>query len=251
MLRTTEIKTAAATRISPRRLLVALLPVLVLLVALAPASAMAAPGQRGDDAKPADGGVTASGTGSDSSGDCTATVRTANNTSEVARITVDCGNGVITNVNLTTNGRNEGTLDGDNGTTCDPDQVAREFDCQPGSDGSSISALFNEAQGEAVCLNPVLAVDFVVELEGGGRETIDNLEASGCSDSSGSGGSGSEGGSGEDDGTTPEGGVDSGAGGTAKPSDTAGVAGPLSGAALILLALASGGLLLRKTRTTP
>jgi hypothetical protein len=29
------------------------------------------------------------------------------------------------------------------------------------------------------------------------------------------------------------------------------VAGPVSGAALILLALASGGLLLRKTRTTP
>ncbi len=248
MLRTTEIKTAAATRISPRRLLVALLPVLALLVAL-PASAMAAPGQK---IRPEDGGgITASGTGSDSSNDCTATVRTANNTSEVARITVDCGEGsVITNVDLTTNGRNEGTLDGDDGTTCDPDQVAREFDCQPGSDASSISALFNLAQGEAVCLNPVLAVDFTVTFDDGTTETIDNLEASGCSDSSGGGGSGSEGGSGEDDGTTPEGGVDSGAGGTAKPSDTAGVAGPLSGAALILLlALASGGLLLRKTRT--
>jgi len=249
MLRTTEIKTAAATRISPRRLLVALLPVLALLVAL-PASAMAAPAPPKGDEKAPGGGVTASGTGSDSSGDCTATVRTANNTSEVARITVDCGEGsVITNVDLTTNGRNEGTLDGDDGTTCDPDQVAREFDCQPGSDASSISALFNLAQGEAVCLNPVLAVDFVVEVDGT-TETIDNLEASGCSDSSGGGGSGSEGISGEDDGSTPEGGVDSGAGGTAKPSDTAGVAGPLSGAALILLlALASGGLLLRKTRT--
>ena len=99
----------------------------------------------------------------------------------------------------------------------------------------------------------MLAVDFVVELDDGTTETIDNVEASGCSDSSGSGGSGSggEGVSGEDDGTTPEGGVDSGAGGTAKPSDTAGVAGPVSGAALILLALASGGLVLRKTRTTP
>ena len=226
MLRTTEIKTAAATRISPRRLLVALLPVLALLVALAPASAMAQ-------------------TGSGTSGDCTATVRTANDTSEVARITVDCGNGVITNVNLRTNGRNEGTLEGDNGTTCDPDQVNVEFDCQPGSgDAVSIRAQFDEAQGEAVCLNPVLAVDFVVTLEDDRTETIDNVEASGCSDSSGS-----EGGGGEDDGTTPEGGVDSGAGGTAKPSDTAGVAGPLSGAALILLALASGGLLLRKTRT--
>jgi hypothetical protein len=228
MLRTTEIKTAAATRISPRRLLVALLPVLALLVALAPASAMAQ-------------------TGSGTSGDCTATVRTDNDTSEVARITVDCGNGVITNVNLRTNGRNEGTLEGDNGTTCDPDQVNVEFDCQPGSgDAVSIRAQFDEAQGEAVCLNPVLAVDFVVTLEDDRTETIDNVEASGCSDSSGS-----EGGGGEDDGTTPEGGVDSGAGGTAKPSDTAGVAGPLSGAALILLALASGGLLLRKTRTTP
>ncbi len=164
-------------------------------------------------------------------------MRTANNTSEVARITVDCGNGVITNVNLRTNGRNEGTLEGDNGTTCDPfDQVNVEFDCQPDERiPSPISALFNKAQGEAVCLNPVLAVDFVVELDDGTTETIDNLEASGCSDSSGGGGSGSEGGSGEDDGTTPEGGVDSGAGGTAKPSDTAGVAGPLSGAALILL----------------
>ncbi len=207
---------------------------LALLVALAPASAMAAPGPPKGDEKPPGGGITASGTGSDSSGDCTTTVRTANNTSEVARITVDCGNGVITNVNLRTNGRNEGTLEGDNGT-CDPDQVNVEFDCQPGGDGSSISALFNKAQGEAVCLNPVLAVDFVVELDDGTTETIDNLEASGCSDSSGGGGSGSEGGSGEDDGTTPEGGVDSGAGGTAKPSDTAGVAGPLSGAALILL----------------
>lgn len=212
---------------------------LALLVALAPASAMAGVGP-----------IT-------SSGNCTATVRTANNTSEVARISVDCRSGTITNVNLRTNGRNEGALEGDNGTTCDPDQVNVEFDCQPGGDGSSISALFNEAQGEAVCLNPVLAVDFVVELDGGTTEQvieqIDNVEASGCSDSSGSGGSGSggEGVSGEDDGTTPEGGVDSGAGGTAKPSDTAGVAGPVSGAALILLALASGGLLLRKTRTTP
>ncbi|MEJ7656627.1 MAG: hypothetical protein WKF33_06335, partial [Thermoleophilaceae bacterium] len=148
---------------------------LALLVALAPASAMAGVGP-----------IT-------SSGDCTATVRTANNTSEVARITVDCGNGVITNVNLRTNGRNEGTLEGDNGTTCDPDQVNVEFNCQRGNDGSSISALFNEAQGEAVCLNPVLAVDFVVELDDGTTETIDNLEASGCSDSSGSGGSGSGG----------------------------------------------------------
>ncbi len=239
MLRTTEIKTAAATRISPRRLLVALLPVLALLVALAPASAMAGVGP-----------IT-------SSGNCTATVRTANNTSEVARISVDCRTGTITNVNLRTNGRNEGALEGDNGTTCDPDGVNREFNCQPGNDGSSISALFNEAQGEAVCLNPVLAVDFMIEFNGGTTEQvieqIDNVEASGCSDSSGSGGSGSggEGVSGEDDGTTPEGGVDSGAGGTAKPSDTAGVAGPVSGAALILLALASGGLLLRKTRTTP
>ncbi len=43
MLRTTEIKTAAATRISPRRLLVALL---ALLVALAPASAMAGKEQK-------------------------------------------------------------------------------------------------------------------------------------------------------------------------------------------------------------
>jgi hypothetical protein len=178
--------------------------VLALLVALAPASAMAGVGP-----------IT-------SSGNCTATVRTANNTSEVARISVDCRSGTITNVNLRTNGRNEGALEGDNGTTCDPDGVNREFNCQPGNDGSSISALFNEAQGEAVCLNPVLAVDFVVELDGGTTETIDNLEASGCSDSSGSGG---EGVSGEDDGTTPEGGVDSGAGGTAKPSDTAGVAG--------------------------
>ena len=86
MLRTTEIKTAAATRISPRRLLVALL---ALLVALAPASAMAGVGP-----------IT-------SSGNCTATVRTANNTSEVARISVDCRSGTITNVNLRTNGRNE------------------------------------------------------------------------------------------------------------------------------------------------
>ena len=106
-------------------------------------------------------------------------MRTANNTSEVARITVDCGNGVITNVNLRTNGRNEGTLEGDNGTTCDPDQVNVEFDCQPGSgDAVSIRAQFDEAQGEAVCLNPVLAVDFVVELDDGTTETIDNLEAS-------------------------------------------------------------------------
>ncbi len=64
MLRTTEIKTAAATRISPRRLLVALLPVLALLVALAPASAMAGKEQK---IRPENGGgITASGTGSDS-----------------------------------------------------------------------------------------------------------------------------------------------------------------------------------------
>ena len=233
MLRTTEIKTAAATRISPRRLLVALLPVLALLVALAPASAMA-------------------GAGSGTSGDCTATVRTDNDTSEVADISVDCDGAAIDNVRLTTNGRNEGTLEGNEGTTCDPDQTAVEFICQPSgsSDALSISARFDEAQGEAVCLNPVLEVDFTVTFEDESTEDIENVEASGCSDSSGGGGG--EGISGEDDGSTPEGGVDSGAGGTAKPSDAAGAAAvPLTGAALILLALASGGLVLRKTRTTP
>ena len=234
MLRTTEIKTAAATRTAPRRLLVALLPALALLIALAPASAMA-------------------GAGSGTSGDCTATVRTDNDTSEVADISVDCDGAAIDNVRLTTNGRNEGTLGGNEGTTCDPDQTAVEFICQPSgsSDALSISARFDEAQGEAVCLNPVLEVDFTVTFEDESTEDIENVEASGCSDSSGGGGGG-EGISGEDDGSTPEGGVDSGAGGTAKPSDAAGAAAvPLTGAALILLALASGGLVLRKTRTTP
>jgi opacity protein-like surface antigen len=228
MLRTTEMKAAVRNRISPRFVLLAVLPVLLLLAAMAPASAMAGAG----------------GGGGGSQGDCEATL-TATQSTSTASFSVDCGDGNdIRSVNLRTNEQNEGSVEGDNNTEC-TEQSSREFDCAPPDPDSSIGGRFESDGDDNVCSDPRLTVDFTVDLEDASTEDIDNVVVSDCSDSSGSG-SGDE-----DDGSTPEGGVDSGAGGTAKPSAASGAALPLTGAALIVLALASAGLLLRKMRTTP
>jgi hypothetical protein len=182
--------------------------------------------------------------GSDSSRDCTAEVAGTQDPT-VANIEVVCGDRVIDNVELRLNERNEGTLEGEEGnTTCQPDDVSLTFNCQPSgdNDGSTIRAQLAADDSDEVCAEPRLEIDFTVTFDDDSTEDIDNVEVSGCSES-GSGGD-------EDSGATPEGGVDSGAGGTATPAAT-GPALPLAGAALVILAGASLGVFMRRTRTTP
>jgi hypothetical protein len=222
MLRTTEMGAAVGHRVSPRLVLLAVLSVLAVLAALAPASAMA-------------------GGGGGTSENCEATV-TVGQDPGVAAIDVECADREISSVEVDTT--EDGNLEGNEGTECEGQD--RSFTCTPtGSDGSLVSARFDSVSGD-VCADPRLTVDFEVSFVGEDEpETINNVEVSGCSDSGG-GGSGGD----EDDGDTPEGGVDSGAGGTAK-SAAIGPALPLVGAALLVLALASVGVFMRRTRTTP
>ena len=211
------------------------LPVLVLLAALVPAAAMAGSGS--------------GGSGGGSSGTCTAEVR-ATDEQTGARITVECGDDAqIDSVDLSLNELNEGQVDGESGTTCEPEDTSLNFTCETSgsNDGSGIAAEFTDDDGESVCADPALEIDFTVNFFGDERdsEEIENVEVTGCSGTSGGGGGD------EDDGATPAGGVDSGAGGADEPSGPLAAALPLTGAALAVLALAVAGVVLRKTRTTP
>ncbi len=217
---TTQSNLATERGGSRRLVLLAVLLVLVLLAALAPASAMAG--------------------GGDSGGTCDATVTTTQSMS-TASFGVDCGDGNnIASVTLRTNEENEGSVEGDDNTDC-TEQSNREFECSPTDPDSSIGGRFEIDGNDDVCADPRLEVSFTVDLEDGTTEEINNVEVSGCSDST-SGGD-------EDSGATPEGGVDSGAGGTANPAASPGAALPIAGATLLVVALASAGLLVRRTRT--
>ena len=212
-----------------------MLPVLLILAALVPASAMA-------------GGGSGSGGGSEDA--CTAEVR-ATDEQTGARITVECGEGAtIDDVELSLNELNEGRVEGESGTRCEPEDTSLNFTCETSgsNDGSGIAARFTDDDGESVCADPALEIDFTVNFFGErSSEEIENVQVSGCSGTSGAGGGGGD----EDDGATPEGGVDSGAGGTVRPSGPVAAGLPLTGAALTVLALGSAGVVIRKTRTTP
>jgi hypothetical protein len=223
MLRTTQTGAPAGLRVSPRLLLLAVLPALVVLAAMAPASAMAGTNE-----------------GEGSSGPCTATV-TSTQDPAVASISVDCGDGnPIEIVDLQTT--EDGLLEDEPGTNCSNEESARNFTCEPSEPPESLLTFRFRGDSEDICADPRLTIDFEVRLEDGSTENIDNVVAGNCSDDSG-------GGDDEDDGATPEGGVDSGTGRTAPPA-AIGPALPIAGATL-LLALVSAGLFLRKTRTTP
>lgn len=221
MLRTAETETAGM-RTSHRLTLAGLLAALTLLVALAPTAAMA-------------------GTSNDgSSGPCTAKL-TSTQDRAVASFSVDCGDGnEISNVNLQTNENNEGSVEGDSGTDC-TERSSREFDCSPTDPATSIGGRFRSAGEDEVCADPRLQIDFSVNLEDGRIVEINNVDVANCSDTSDTSG-------GEDNGSTPEGGVDSGAGGTAQASSELGIALPIAGGTLIVLALATFGLLVRRNR---
>jgi hypothetical protein len=171
---------------------------------------------------------------------CEATV-TSTQDPGVAAIDVECDD-EIRSVEVDTT--EDGELNGNTGTECTGQ--TRSFTCEPEDPPSSlISAQFDAVSGD-VCASPRLTVDFEVSFVGEGSEVedINNVEVSGCSDTSVGGD--------EDDGATPEGGVDSGFGGTGAQGSGTGPALPIAGATLLLLlALALAGLFLRKTRTTP
>lgn len=199
--------------------LLAVLPALLLVAALAPASALA--GTSGGD------------------GPCSASL-TATQDPAVASFTVDCGDGNnIVNVNLRSS--EDGRTEGGTGTTC-TENSARDFDCSPDDPDFIITGRFDGDSGD-ICASPRLNVDFEIDLEDGSTQNIDNVETANCSDDSGGGGD-------EDSGATPEGGVDSG---TADTSNQASPGPALSivGAALAVLALASAGMLVRRIRTNP
>lgn len=259
MLRTTDAETAAGDRFSPRLVLMAMLFVLVVLAAMAPASAMAGQAE-----------------GEGSSGPCTATV-TSTQDPAVAAISVDCGDGnPIEEVDLNTT--EDGELEEDTGTTCSNEENARNFTCKPSEPPESLLTFRFRGDSGDICADPRLTVDFEVRLENGSTENIDNVVAGNCSDESGGGdgGGGSSndceveqtttGDSGDretgdfesrdtrgtqesDDDCAPRGGVDRGAG-AAKPAGT-GPGLPLAGAALLVLAVASVGVFVRRTRPTP
>jgi hypothetical protein len=95
-----------------------------------------------------------------------------------------------------------------------------------------------------VCADPPLTIDFAVELEGGGTEQIDNVRVANCSQDSGGGGVVD---TGEDNSRTPEGGVDSGAGGREAKTAGPGVVSALIAGATVL-GLVTAGLLARRRR---
>jgi len=202
-----------------RFVLLAVLPVFVLLAALAPASAMA---------------------GSSNGDPCSATVTLSQDDPALATFAVDCeeANSNIATVDIRAS--EDGRSDGDEGTTCtdDPDS-ARRFDCSPDDPASQISGEFDGDSGD-LCASPRLTLDFAVDLEDADPQQINNVEVSGCPGSS----SGDE-----DSGATPEGGVDSGMGGIADRPASTGLVIPLGAAAIVVLA--SVALFVRRTRTTP
>jgi len=195
---------------------------------------------------------------------CTAEVR-ATQDETVASFTVDCGDASIENVFIETT--ESGRVEGDSGTECSNDE-GQTFECRPSgsSDDSIITGRFTNGQGDSVCADPRLTMDFTVEFASGGTQpsaadvdaqgegtgpgtepngtepdadqNIENVEVSGC-----------EGGGGGDRGTTPRGGVDSGAGGAA-------ASGGLSPTAIVLaasvlgLALAGGTMLVLRRRSS-
>lgn len=211
---------------------------------------------------------------------CTAEVK-ATQDPGVASIAVDCGDGNnIDNVGITTSER--GRLREETGTTCSPDDSDTTFDCNPDSEGSLITAQF-DADDDDVCGDSRLQADFEVEFtEEGGEpqtETLEDQEVSGCSDSSGaraasddSGGDSDDcvttttsGDSGDrdrgefearntestttsDDECAPEGGLDSGAGGTGEPAEASGQSIAFGAILLTAAVLVAGSFRVRHTR---
>jgi len=221
------------------RRLLALLSALVLTAVLLPASASA----------------------QDGSGPCTAEVR-ATQDERVASFVVDCGDASIENVVLETT--EAGRVEGDSGTECSNEQRSQTFECRPSGSGDDtlISGRFTNTQGDSVCADPRLTIDFTVDFANGGTQqsaadveaqgqgtepdgtqpaddqNIQNVEVSGCERPRG------------DRGTTPRGGVDSGAGGAAEPRRGLSPAVIAGGASLLALALLGGTVLALRRRAS-
>jgi len=191
----------------------------------------------------------------------------------VASFVVDCGDASIENVVLETT--EAGRVEGDSGTECSNEQRSQTFECRPSGSGDDtlISGRFTNTQGDSVCADPRLTIDFTVDFANGGTQqsaadveaqgqgtepdggtqpaddqNIQNVEVSGCERARGDRGTTPRGGVG-DRGTTPRGGVDSGAGGAAEPRglSPAVIAG---GASLLALALLGGTVLALRRRAS-
>ncbi|CAA9514327.1 MAG: hypothetical protein AVDCRST_MAG17-2183 [uncultured Solirubrobacterales bacterium] len=208
----TSLTSALGPHLRLRALLLSLLSV-ALLAAIAPAAASA---QTSDD--------------QNAGNQCDPDVDADRDDQTMARISLECPvDSEIGTVTLrTTEG---GSVEGRDGTTCE--RVSnREFECQPEDGGRRISAQFTNGQDDSVCAEPRLMVDFEVNFSDDTRdETIENVEVRNCPVESG------------DDEATPEGGIDSGAGGTALRSSAPGPAFPALGVVFVLLA--AGGLVAR------
>jgi LPXTG-motif cell wall-anchored protein len=113
---------------------------------------------------------------------------------------------------------------GDSGTECtNVDQ--NTFRCQPTGDATGvITGQFTNALGDAVCAEPPLTIDFTVTFDDDSTEEINDVRVANCSQDSGGGGTGGVVDTGEDNSRTPEGGVDSGAGGIRETGRRAGMA---------------------------
>ena len=157
---------------------------------------------------------------------CSPDVDADRNDETMARISLDCPDDQqIESVTLeTTEG---GSIEAGSGTSCT--RISNTKSRCDDTDGDSvINAEFTNGQDQSVCAEPRLMVDFAVDfVDDEENERIENVEVRNCPVES-------------DDEGTPEGGIDSGAGGTAPRSSAPGPVFPALGVVFVLLA--AGGL---------
>lgn len=213
-------KSGTERELSRSRLLLALLPVLLIAAVLTPTSAFA------------QGGSSCDADVSNTRGEA------------VADFTEDCGSDTLVSVDITSN--EDGSIEAGEGTDCTG--AGRTFTCAPTSaSGSRVSGRFIPDDGTFCGGDPTM-LTFTPETDTG-VQAAQELEAP-CEGSSGTGDDGSGDGS-LDDESVPEGGVDSGAGGTVQVAGARGASLSVAGTALISVSLLAAGLLLhRRTRTS-
>ena len=210
------------------RLLVMVLAALLVAASLVPASAAA-----------------------QGSGSCTVNLNTTQDRT-VAALDVECDaefNFVRIEILDQTN---EATLEGNAGTRCERiDSRGLVWDCFPVNDAGDetpdtlISARATLRGGDEVCVDPRLRADFTVDFVDGRSERIEGVEVEGCSDTPSDTPARANESLASDNQAFPEGGVDSGAGGSAgSRRDDSPL--PIAAVPVLALVLAGAALVLRR-----
>ena len=170
------------------------------------------------------------------SGSCTVEL-TATQDPAVGTFSVDCDPNTITRAEI---GSSEtGSIEEGTGTECRPNGRDTNFTCEPTRSSSLVTGRFRAADDD-VCDRPRLELTVSVTT-GAGSDEVGDVEIRNCSASSPDGAD-------SDDEDVPEGGIDTGAGGTADsvPTDWSGAR--FAALALVTLAVVAGALALRRGR---